>query len=587
VHREIPEDPHLRSQWNALVEKMESPEVFYTHQWAWAMQRAYGSSLVPFLVLVYHEESLVGVAALATDPAHGACFLAASTADYCDLLSDPSKREALAEAVFSRLAEAGVERITLANLPADSATPRAIHLAAARYGYRLFLRHAYWCAQVQLGVDEARANLKSYILRKKTLRRHVNALGQEGVVTLSHLRSWNEVANVLDAFSVAHVARFLATGRISSLARLARRIFLEELGKTLSEPGWLTLTRLMVGDRPVAWNYGFQFRGSWFWYQPTFDSKIEQRSPGYCLLAKIIAEACDTPKLGLVDLGLGAEGYKERFANGARETLHATATSSFGSYSAAIARYRIAQGIKASPRLEGVVRAGMRRLGTAKRRFRNLGVRGFLAWGWKRFWTLLFSRDEVFFYQWAAAAAAAPPEALRLSAMDLETLAKATIEFEGEEETYDYLLRSARRLLIGKDLGFSLTDAQGMTVHLCWVGRFEGFYMDELSIRLDTPNPNAAMIFDCWTPGPVRGHGYYAAAITLLAQQLVREGRDPWIFSAASNQTSVSGLESSGFQKRYSLVRQKALMVQRVTKAPLPISPHVEAPVAPDPRGVL
>ncbi len=72
---------------------------------------------------------------------------------------------------------------------------------------------------------------------------------------------------------------------------------------------------LMVGDRPVAWNYGFQFHGSWFWYQPTFDSRQEENSPGQCLLLRIVTEACDMDGIKVVDLGLGAEGYKDRFGN--------------------------------------------------------------------------------------------------------------------------------------------------------------------------------------------------------------------------------------------------------------------------------
>ena len=580
LHREIPEDPQLQSQWNALVDQMESPEVFYTHQWAWAVQRAYGSSLVPFLVLAYEAEFLVGVAALATDTAqHSASFLVGTTADYCEFLSDPSSREALVEAVFSELAKARVGRIEFANLPADSATPHAIRSAAARHGYRVFLRAAYLCAQVQLGAAEPRATLKSNLLRKKALRRNVNALAREGEVTLSHLRSWNEIPPVFAAFSIAHVARFLATGRVSNLVRAARRIFLEELGKALSAPGWLTLTCMKAGGRPIAWNYGFQFRGSWFWYLPTFDSKVEDHSPGYCLLAKIITEACDMPGMRLVDLGLGAEGYKERFANGTRATLHATATTSFASYVAEIARYRMAQAIKLSPRVESAVRAAIRRLGAAQRRFRASGLRGFVAWGWKRLWTLLSSREEVFFYEWPSTNAPEPPDAFRLSLLDLETLAKAAIEFEGEEETYDYLLRSAQRVRAGKDRGFSLLDANGKPVHFCWVGTFEGFYMDELKLRLEAPTLNAAMIFDCWTPGPVRGRGYYATAVALTAQRSVREGRDPWIFSASGNRSSVRGLESSGFEKRYSLVQQKTLMVKRVTKFPSSISPAAEVPV--------
>jgi len=55
--REIPEDQNLRNQWNALVREMECPQVFYTYEWAMAVQRAYGGSLVPLLMLAYEGES--------------------------------------------------------------------------------------------------------------------------------------------------------------------------------------------------------------------------------------------------------------------------------------------------------------------------------------------------------------------------------------------------------------------------------------------------------------------------------------------------------------------------------------------------
>ena len=64
VHREIPEDAGLRSQWNALVDTMERPEVFYTYEWAVAVQRAYHSTMVPLLVLAYDDDALVGVLVL-------------------------------------------------------------------------------------------------------------------------------------------------------------------------------------------------------------------------------------------------------------------------------------------------------------------------------------------------------------------------------------------------------------------------------------------------------------------------------------------------------------------------------------------
>jgi CelD/BcsL family acetyltransferase involved in cellulose biosynthesis len=113
---------------------------------------------------------------------------------------------------------------------------------------------------------------------------------------------------------------------------------------------------MMSGDKPLAWNYGFQFRGTWFWYQPTFDSDLERYSPGFCLLAKIVEEAADNPAMSMVDLGLGAEEYKDRFANQSHETLYVTLRASLTQHMWEILRYRTAELIRKSPRLEAGIR---------------------------------------------------------------------------------------------------------------------------------------------------------------------------------------------------------------------------------------
>ena len=86
--REIPDDPGLRRQWNEVALQVERPQVFYTCEWALAVQSAYQASLKPWLLLGYEGDDLVGVASLATDAAEqNISFLAAATADYCEFLT--------------------------------------------------------------------------------------------------------------------------------------------------------------------------------------------------------------------------------------------------------------------------------------------------------------------------------------------------------------------------------------------------------------------------------------------------------------------------------------------------------------------
>ena len=570
IHREIPDDTQLRREWNALVAQTESPQVFYTYEWARAVAHAFRHEMTPWLLLIYNGDVLSGMAALAAVPGKKtAQFLCGTTADYCDFVSRPSDREMLVESVLSKLRTSGIENIVLANLPADSRTVSILTSARAKYGFYMFQRPGYRCAQVTLGGMEQRAQLKEE-LDKKKLRRNINFLRREGTVGLNHLRAEGQVLEALPEFCEAHVARFLATGRISNLVRSSRRAFLTELASGLSKIDALTLTCLTLGDKAIAWNYGFQFQGSWFWYQPTFDSRLEEHSPGYVMLSKIVMEACDDQKMTTVDLGLGAEGYKERFANASRETLHITLSSNVLQHTRAAGRYRAAETIKSVPRAETFARELISRTAGVRRRFHEHGLPNFVRWGALRATGLIASREQVDFFEWTEEMPAAQVSAqgFILKAIDLCTLARAAMNNEDDEGTLAYALRSAQRLRTpdSEAAGFYLADDADAPLHFCWVTRFDGFFMEELGIWLEDSSKDLAMIFDCWTPAATRGHGYYGAAIRLLAQRVLREGGQPWIFSAATNQASIRGIEKSGFTKRYSMICSRTLGWQNVKR---------------------
>jgi CelD/BcsL family acetyltransferase involved in cellulose biosynthesis len=363
VHREIPEDPALHRQWNAVALQTERPQVFYTCEWALAVQTAYRALLKPLLVLGYEGNDLIGVASLAAGPVEKTVtFLAATTADYCDFLSAPQRRSEFIGAVFAELRNLHAPSITLANLPADSQTPAALHDQAAKHGFHLFSRPAYLCSQVELGAGARRTELKTALAGKKKLRRYLREMERDSPVSFAHLKSAEQIQAALPLFANAHVARFIATGRVSSLTTPERRLFLEKLVDRFAERGVVTLSLLKIGERAVAWNYGFQFQGSWFWYQPTFDSSQEENSPGHCLLSRIVMDACDMEAMHTVDLGLGAEGYKERFGNSTRQTLHITLTRSSLRHLREIVRYRAASALKRAPKVESMVRRFLGRL---------------------------------------------------------------------------------------------------------------------------------------------------------------------------------------------------------------------------------
>jgi len=356
LYREIPDDDSLAREWNELVWQMECPEVFYTYEWALAVSRGYCDSITPLLILAYEQDSLVGVAALATDKVQQETFfLAGTTADYCDFVSSPHLRHDLVSSVLAELRALGLPMLVLANLPADSATAIALGSSRSACGYNSFPRPAFQCAQVLLRTTEQRESARRSV-RHKREGRYLKALAAKIPVVVDRLGLWDQIAPALPSFSRAHIARFSAIGQTSHLACPQRTAFLSELARLLSSHGWVTLHQLRAGDQPIAWLYAFRFARHWAFYQMTFDCSFREYSPGSGLRLKVIEEACDSSETDFVDLGLGGEHHKQRWATGMRETLHVTLARSTVTYLKVAARYHAAAAIKTSPRLEHYVR---------------------------------------------------------------------------------------------------------------------------------------------------------------------------------------------------------------------------------------
>jgi CelD/BcsL family acetyltransferase involved in cellulose biosynthesis len=577
LHRSVPDELGLREAWNTLVDRMERPEVFYTYEWARAVVHAYADSLRPWLLLVHEGTELLGVAALAIDLTGRARFLCGTTADYCDLVSDPKDRSMLVEVALTGLCKAGIHDIVLANLPEDSETVASLPRLARTHGYHMGSRLAYACARVNLGSYEQRSKLAGDLKKKKSYRYNMNALARQGSVGLSHLTTWAEVEPVLPEFYLAHVARFLATHRISNLARTERRKFLTELGRLLSQSGWLAVSRMNVGERAIAWNYGFRFKGSWFYYQPTFESNLAQYSPGVCLLSGIIAQACESPELQIVDLGLGAEGYKERFADGVRKTLYVTLSSSPVQHLHEVTRYRVAELVKRSPRLESYLRNAIARF-SAVRLARSKPENKPTPVG-RSVLTVASAREQKVFYERVQEAAhvSVKHSGVLLVPIDLQILGKATIACEGDDRAEHYLLRAAQRLSSSKAEGYALIDINGNPIEFYWVAAFDGLYSEELQTMLSAPGSQAALIYDCFSmesaaPPAKPVHKGFAA----LADRVTEKGSVLWATVAAGDLYWDSVVQDAGFVLRYSLVSSRTLAGRRIRKITGSLSVHVD-----------
>jgi len=560
VLKTIPEDPELAAAWNDLVMGMENPEVFFTYQWALAAARGFREKLNPLLFLIHDDAQnsalLVGVAALAvdSDSSLSAHFLASNTADYCDIVSSPENRRDVLLALLQELQRLGFGDLVLAGVPSNSATLQHVSEVAKASGFYTTSRASSDCGIVELGDEEHRKALLQTVVSKNREKRGLKKLAALGPVSVAHLTDGPELRPTLDAIISAQISRFLASGRESPLLDPERREFLAQLADSLVHAGWLKISQLEVNGKAVAWNYGFLFKGSWFWYLPAFEIDLEYASPGSCLLRLLVEEACGDTSLRWLDLGLGDESYKVRFANNVRPTRYVQLSRSLPGHAAKVGRQAAVSALTRSPKLEQSLRRARERYRRLQERFRNTGAVATVRHSLRTAARSVSSQSELQFFEYSGTAAS--DNLPNLLPLTREHLVQASIQNAADKDTLTYLTRCAQRMTQTEASGYVLLNDEGQPVHFLWTAAYDGFHLSEIDHKLEAISPSAVVIFDCWTPAASRGHSYYASAIRSAATRLQREGKTPWIFSMTSNVPSLQGIRKAGFSYRFSLVRR-------------------------------
>jgi CelD/BcsL family acetyltransferase involved in cellulose biosynthesis len=553
------ESEDTRFRWNELVSVLERPEIFYTWEWAEAARTAFSTSLEPLIATAYDDEKFVGVVALAKTSPHEATFLSGTTADYCDFISPHEWKMDFVTEVLRSLKAQGIRKIILPNLPADSATVPCIRESKA---FHSLFRDGYQCSSIRLGTDENRSNLSRSFTHNRTYRQSLKAWEKQGCVRFEHQSTPDEEA--LEEFFLMHVCRFLRTGRISNLVTPHRRRFLIELAQQLGRSQWFDLMTLRIGEQTAACHFGFRFASSWFWYLPTINNDFEKHSPGHSLLTKFATEACDDANAERVDLGLGDESYKDRFANDSRLTHHVTLSRQFTDHLLATGRQHAVATIKRRPRLESAARRGRSGLDILQKQLKN-GVAPALFQCARHVQRRIVHSQEVAFFQWHQQLAGQDTDE-RIVPMTWNILGEAAMDHWDDPETLHYLVRAAARFQQRIHSGYALIDSNGEPHHFAWVAPFDDFRLEELGLTLEAPGDSQVLIFDCWTPRKLRRHGFFRQTIQRLASQLSFEGCEVWMFADAGNEQLLAGIRQAQFRPQFSMVRRTVLGRSRVSR---------------------
>ena len=115
------------------------------------------------------------------------------------------------------------------------------------------------------------------------------------------------------------------TGTVDFFALRWTRELVERIAAERGASFGGVLCALYAGDELVAAHLGMRSERAWHWWFPVYNRKFARYSPGGILLLRV-AEAAAKSGASVLDLGKGADAYKESFATGGVELLEGCAT---------------------------------------------------------------------------------------------------------------------------------------------------------------------------------------------------------------------------------------------------------------------
>src|SRR5438477_777794 len=291
-------------QWDELLHTGDTDVVHLTWHWqrAWWEKLGEGELL---LIAAERRDRTIALAPLYVD-AGMIGFVGTGESAYMDFIgdiSDPEILDALLETARERVADLGGFRFYA--VLEGSRTGKLLRAAAQRLGMACYDENRWPARVVDLaghpGHVQAAANGQRLTKRQRGFR-------HRRFLELHQFREGEAILPQLPEFFEQHISQREMTSDPSPFLEQAQRGFVERLTEVAARTGWLRFTRLDWEDRPLAFEYGWCYRGTYFSGLSSFAVGLARRSPDRLLVRQLLRSAIDEGA-STYDLGSGDGSY--------------------------------------------------------------------------------------------------------------------------------------------------------------------------------------------------------------------------------------------------------------------------------------
>ena len=364
--------PSIEDEWRRLAERQGS--AFTSPEWVRAWCATAGAGTALRIVAVRREDgALAGVLPLVADRAGRRAtlrFAGSALGDRFGPLAEPEDEEAVATATIAALEAAGEApgAIILHRVDADRSWPQAIAAGSSRSMISIAQSPADLLYIPTAGLDwDGYLATRSQKFRQRVARGLEKALAKEHSFSVRETANGAELERDLATLFRLHDLRHTTD---SSIAGGGDRVFLAEFAGLALARGWLRLRTLEIEGEPVAAFFAWKVGPRYALYQSGFDPAWADRSVGALLLVRTVRAGLEEGA-DEVDLLLGEEAYKQRFADATRPVHTVTIVPRWSRarllVSGEAAARRRMRGLAAHPRIGGALKRAARLLPTGRR----------------------------------------------------------------------------------------------------------------------------------------------------------------------------------------------------------------------------
>lgn len=344
----------LEPEWDHLLEKSRSRNVFLTWAWISTWWECFGSCVEPWVLTAREGPGgrLVGIAPFAVrrfpgsinSPYREAFVLGNgfTAADHLDIIAEANGEREVVPAFMEYLSYPGWDVLRLDGIRGDSllvasmlerSSPRWDYLGTSDCPYiRLPSR---WDEFLGTLDRRQRYNLRS---RERRLQKESG-----GTVEFRRIENKPDIDAAMSSLFVLHQDCRQAQGQRSRFLQPLQRKFHHKIAHRFHENGWLRLYLLTVDDRAIAASYCYRYDDVVYFFQTGFDRKWSRYGPGSAIIARSIRESIEEGAHEF-DFLRGTESYKLQWATDVHSDFRARiAPTGMGKLS--VLAYRFGRGL--------------------------------------------------------------------------------------------------------------------------------------------------------------------------------------------------------------------------------------------------